>query len=92
MSQVFDVDKLYANAAFASRARALLGSDNGSNVRRLLEEREYLLDLLERFLDCDLCDYLNGHCQIHEHPTLDPGEVCPQDELRSLLVVNGRIE
>lgn len=89
---VHDVERLYANAAFVNRLKVLIGNIDQTNYARLLEEREYFLTLLERFLDPDECEYGNGACQMHNCPRLSPGEVCPQEELRAVLMFNGRTQ
>jgi hypothetical protein len=43
-------------------------------------------DLLESLVDDDPCWFdHNGGCQAHGYLALEPGEVCPQEELKRLL-------
>lgn len=86
------VDRLYANAAFVNRLKQLIPNVDQTNYARLLNERESFLDLLECFLDPDECEYANGTCQLHSCRKLGPGEVCPQEELRAILLFNGRTQ
>lgn len=47
-------------------------------------------DLLESLVDSDACWFdHHGGCQGHGYLSLQPGEICPQMELRQLLSANG---
>lgn len=53
------------------------------------DEREMIetpRDLLESFVNYDECwfDHAGG-CQAHGYISLEPGEICPQKELKTLL-------
>lgn len=48
-------------------------------------------DLLEAFVDDEDCHFdHHGGCQAHGYLSLEPGQVCPQEELKLILHVGGR--
>lgn len=47
---------------------------------------EGLLELLECFVDDDGCDFdHHGGCQTHGFLSLEPGEMCPNEQARRLI-------
>lgn len=47
-------------------------------------------DLLESLVDSDGCWFDHqGGCQAHGYLGLEPGEICPQAELKALLAAGG---
>lgn len=46
-------------------------------------------DLLESLVDPDMCWFdHHGGCQAHGYLGLEPGEVCPQEQLKAILAAN----
>jgi hypothetical protein len=46
-------------------------------------------DLLESLVDPDPCSIdHDGDCQAHMYFGLEPGEVCPQEQLKAILAAN----
>jgi len=51
-----------------------------------LPDSQELLGLLECFVDEDDCDFdHHGGCQTHGYLSLEPGEICPNEQARRLI-------
>lgn len=75
-----------ARAVFVE-LRALRAQVAATDIATSGDDRSVSRDLLVSLLDDDPCWFdHHGGCQAHGYLSLEPGELCPQAELKALLV------
>jgi hypothetical protein len=80
------LEKSLAEAAAARAVRSGAATETDRRERPMTDTLTVPRNLLEALADPDDCDFdHHGGCQAHGYLSLEPGELCPQRELKDLL-------